>query len=187
MSGLIGTIASGTQALLGVGQMVGSLFMPKPKLPEYNIPEEVYQNMTDAEYWSFMGLPEAQKEQYMQQISRIGADALYQADSRKAGMGMISNIAQQQSDASTNLLAMDASQRMKNLQNFWNARSSMAEQKGIKQQVRRENVMYKRDKRAEMAGAGMQNVAGGLSTFGNLFGLSGAESLKDFFGKTTEE
>lgn len=168
LASMAGSAIAGTaQAALGIGQMIGGLFMPKPKIPDYEIPQEIYENMTDAEYWSFVGLPEAQKQEFLENSMRTGASALAQSASRKGGLGMVSSIAQQQADSNRQLLTMDAQARMQNIQRFWGARERMAQERSTQQQWKMDKVMYQRQKRDEMLGAGMQNLAGG---FGNFIG-----------------
>ena len=153
--------------------------MEKPEIPEFDIPDEIYQNMTDAEYWSFKGMPDAQRQQFIEQSQRAGASAISASASRKGGMGMISSVAQQQQDAATELLVQDSQARMKNLQNFWGARDKMAAAKETKQVWDREAIMEKRRRRDEMLGAGMQNVAGAL---GSVIGLAGDDGFDNLFG-----
>jgi len=176
---MIGAIASGAQALLGIGQMVGGLFMEKPEIPEYDIPDELYANMTDAEYWSFKGMPDAQRQQFIEQSQRAGASAISASASRKGGMGMISSVAQQQQDAATELLVQDSQARMKNLQNFWDARKTIAGAKDFKYEADLGKAMEERGRRDEMLGAGMQNLALAGSTIG---GLAEEGGLKGLFG-----
>ena len=83
---MLGLIATGAQAALGVGQTIAGLVKKKPEIPEYDIPQEVYDNMTDAEYWSFQGLPEASKQQFVQESKRTGATALSRSADRKGGL-----------------------------------------------------------------------------------------------------
>jgi len=179
-------IAGAAQGTLGVAQTIVGLTMPKPEIPDYEIPEEIYQNMSDQEYWSFMGLPDAQKQQFVEQSSRAGASALSQSGSRKGGLGLISSIAQQQKDDAKTMLAMDSQARMKNLQNFWGARSKMAEYKDKEFGLKMDKVMYERGKRDEMIGAGLQNFGQSFSTFAgasggdNVSGTSGSKKSYDF-------
>jgi len=175
-------IAGGVQGTLGIAQMVGGLFMPKPEIPDYEIPQEIYENMTDAEYWSFQGLPEAQKQQFVEQSQRSGATALSQSSSRKGGLGMVSSIAQQQQDANTQLLSMDSQARMQNIHNLWNSRSQMAGYKDKQFGHKMDKTMYKLGKRDEMIGAGMQNFGQSFSTFA---GASGGDSVSGTSGANT--
>ena len=171
---MLGLIAGGLQAGLGIAQTISGLTMEKPEIPDYDIPEEVYKNLSDAEYWKFQGLPEAQKQQFIEQSQRAGATALSRSSSRKGGLGLVSSIAQQEQDSATQLLSMDAQQRMSNLQNLFRSREVMAGAKDKKFGYEMEKVMYERQRRDSMIGAGMQNIAGVAST---LAGQSNQEAI----------
>jgi len=187
---MIGAIVQGA---MGVAQMVGGLTMPKPEIPDYEIPAETYKNMTDAEYWSFQGLGEAQKQQFVEQSSRAGASALASSGSRKGGLGMVSSVAQQEQDSATQLLTMDAQQREKNLETLYRSRDVMAGARDKKFGHDKEKVDYQLKKRDEMLGAGMQSLSmgfGGIAsklskTLGgqtNEEAIAGAETDADTFG-----
>jgi len=176
--GTIAAIGAGAQALLGVGQTVAGLTMPKPDIPDYEIPEEVYQNMTDAEYWSFMGLPDAQKQQFIDQIAQQGASALSASSSRKGGLGMVSSIAEQKRQGARDLLAMDSAARMQNIQNLWGARKDVAAQKVAKYQADTAKSMQLRQERKDMIGAGIQNIAGAFGSVASMASLGGFDDLK---------
>lgn len=181
MSGIIAGIGMGAQALLGVGQTIAGLTMPKPSVPDYDIPQEVYQNMTDAEHWALQGLPEAQRQNYIDQISQQGATALAQSGSRKSGMGMIASIAETKRQGSRELLGMDAAARAKNQEMLYSARNAMTQQKGIQQQWSLDKVNQERADRKEMIGAGMQNIGGafGSAMQGDMLGMFGKGQTKD--------
>jgi len=161
----LSAMATGAQAVLGLGQMAAGFFQKKPKLNEYDIPAEILSNMSQAERLSFEGLPEAQKQQYIQNIQRSGATALAGSTSRKGGLGLISSVAQQQGDQYMNLLAADSQARMQNINTLFNARSAMAAEREKKFQIKRENIMEKRSSIDKLRGAGMQNVMGALGSF----------------------
>jgi hypothetical protein len=167
-------IAGGAQGTLGIAQMIGGLTMPKPDIPDYEISEETYKNMTDAEYWSFQGMPEAQKQQFVEQSQRSGATALSRSTDRKGGLGLVSSIAQQEKDSATQMLSMDSQQRMSNLQNLFRAREVMSEAKDKEFKHDTDKVMYELGKRDEMIGAGMQNFGQSFSTFA---GASGGDKV----------
>lgn len=161
---MIGMIATGVQAALGIGQTIAGMVKKKPPIPDYDIPQEVYDNMTDAEYWAMEGLPPAQKQQFIEQSKRTGATALSRTADRKGGLGMISSIAQQENDANTQLLSMDAQARMGNLDRMFSARDTVAQQEGIKQDWAREKSMVKRDEINQLIGSGLQNIMGAAGT-----------------------
>jgi hypothetical protein len=160
----VGMLAGIGQIGLGVGQMIKGRRMEYPELQGYDIPEEYLQNMSDAQIQSFIGLPEAQKREFVENVQRSGATALSAASTRKGGLGLIPKIAQQQKDAFKGLLSADAAARMENLNIFFQARTAMGEQKTMKQQREMDIVAEKRGLRQEMIGAGMQNIGAGFGT-----------------------
>jgi len=161
---MLGQLIAGAQGVLGIGQTIAGLVKKKPEIPEYDIPQETYENMTDAEYWSFQGLPEAQKQQFIEQSQRAGATALSRSAERKGGLGLVASAAQQEQDAATQLLSMDATQRMQNLQNLYRARDAMANEKKIQYQSRLDKALQERQEVDNLRGAGLQNLMGAGST-----------------------
>lgn len=161
---MLGQIVAGAQAVLGLGQTIAGMVKKKPPLPEYDIPQEVYDNMTDAEYWSFQGLPEASKQQFVEQTKRTGATALSRSSSRKGGLGLVSSIAQQEADANTELLSRDAEARMSNLDRLFQARTNVAQFNDKKQEWDKERTMIKRDEINQLIGSGLQNLMGAGGT-----------------------
>jgi hypothetical protein len=172
-------IAGGAQAAIGIAQTIAGLVQKKPDIPDYEIPQEVYENMTDAEYWSFQGLPETQKQQFIERSKRAGATAIGRTSSRKGGMGMISDIAQQEQDASMNLMTADVEQRMNNLKTFWGMRDQMSQQKAIQQEWGRDKVMQKRGEIDALRGAGVQNLMGALGTVAGVDALSDGDGFME--------
>ena len=166
---MIGAILQGaaslTQATMGVAQMAAGFLQKKPKLEEYTIPDEVLQNMSQADRMQYEGLPQAQKEQFIQNIQRAGASALSSSTSRKGGLGLISSVAQQQSDQYMNLLSADSQARMNNMSNLFTARSAVAAEREKKFNIKRENTLEKRASIDALRGAGMQNTMGAVSSF----------------------
>jgi hypothetical protein len=153
---------------VGVAQGLRARKMEYPELEGYDIPEEYLQNMTDAQIQSFIGLPEAQKREFTENIQRSGMTALQQVGSRKGGLGLISSIQQQQQDAYKSLLSADATARQKNLDRFFQAREAMGVQETMKQQRDFDVTDKKRELKEVMQGAAMQNIASG---FGAMAGI----------------
>ena len=172
------------QSAVGLIQMGAGLLKKKPKMPEYDIPMEYYQNMTDAEYESFTGLPEAQKREFLENVQRGGQTALQQSSTRKGGLGLVSSVQQQLSDSAKSLLTADSSARMERLDMVKQMRERVAEQKTIQQNVSRQNIMQKRGEIDAMRGAGMQNLAGGLGAMFQMEGEFG--TLSDWMSKLKE-
>ena len=170
-------IAGAAQGTMGIVQTIVGLTMPKPEIPDYEIPKETYDNMTDAEYWSFQGLPEAQKQQFVEQSKRSGATALSRNSERKGGLGLVSSVAQQEQDSATQLLSMDSQQRMANLQNLYRARDVMAGAKDKQFGFKMDKIQYELGKRDEMIGAGLQNFGQSFSTFAGSGGGDGGDNV----------
>jgi len=172
------------QGALGIGQTIAGMVKKKPAIPEYDIPQEIYENMTDAEYWAMQGLPDAQREQFIQESKRTGATALSRSASRKGGLGLVSSIAQQERDDATNLLTMDAQARMSNLDRVFQARENVARHKDIKYEMDKEDAMREREERDELIGSGLQNIMGSGATFAAMDAQSDSEGgiFEDLFG-----
>ena len=181
---MLGAIMAGAQTALGIGQTIAGLVKKKPEIPEYDIPSEVYDNMTDAEYWALQGMPEASRQQFIQESKRTGATALSRSASHKGGLGLISSIAQQERDDATKMLSMDAEARMGNLDRLFRARDTVSQQKGVKQEWAKDKVMAKRDEVNELIGGGLQNIMGAGGTFAGLDSASDSAGgiFEDLFG-----
>lgn len=158
-------ILAGVQAGIGAAQAISG-YKKKKNLtrPEYQIPEEIERNMTEAELMSYYGLPDAQKEQYMQNIQRSTQGALRGISDRKGGLGAVSVAQQTQQDAYMNLLSADVQQRMQNIQTAQDMRQTMANYRD-KAFAINEMQPYEQDyaEAQSLIGAGMQNVVGGLT------------------------
>jgi len=172
----IGLAAQGTQALLGAIQTgIGAAKMRKLERPEYSIPDEIRQNLTQAQIQAYEGLPAEQKQQYLQNIQRSQATAMKGLSSRKAGLTGITDMLQSQNDAFTNLVSMDASARQ---QNRILARQEAANMAAYKDKAFDMNKMQPYQDAAEEAqaliGSGIQNIGGAaantamMSMYSNL-------------------
>jgi len=175
---------AGAQAALGIGQTIAGIVKKKPEIPEYDIPDEVYKNMTDAEYWALEGMPRASKEKFIQESKRTGATALSRSADRKGGLGLISSIAQQERDDATQMLTMDVEERKSGLDRLFAARDVVTQQKGVKYEMDKEKVMVKRDEVNELIGSGLQNIMGAGGTFAGLDSASDSPGgiFEDLFG-----
>lgn len=158
-------ILAGVQAGIGAAQAISG-YKQKKNLtrPEYQIPEEIERNMTEAELMSYYGLPDAQKAEYMQNIQRSTQGALRGISDRRGGLGAVSVAQQTQQDAYMNLLSADVQQRMQNIQTAQNMRQTMANYRD-KAFAINEMQPYEQSyaEAQSLVGAGMQNVMGGLT------------------------
>ena len=182
-------IIGGVQAAMGVGQAVAG-FIQKKNLtrPEYHIPPEIEKNMSEAELMSYYGMPDAQKAEYMQNIQRSTQSALRGISDRKGGIGAVSVAQQTEQDAYMNLLSADVQQRMQNIQTAQSMRQTMAQYRDKAFEIN-EMQPYEQDyaEAQSLIGAGMQNVMGGLQTFGTAKMLEDAAGLggeSKSFGQT---
>lgn len=158
----------GASAVIGGVQMAKGYYdQKKNKRPEYQIPEEVKQNLNQAQQQALQGLPEEQKQQYLSNLQRGSAQALASAGSRKGGLAGIAGLADSQNQAYGNLLGMDAAARQANQQTLSAQRQNMADYKDKAWGINKENPYYERTAQNQaMIGAGMQNISGGLQMAG---------------------
>ena len=162
-------ILAGVQAGIGGAQAISGYIQKKNLTrPEYQIPEEIERNMTEAELMSYYGLPDAQKAEYMQNIQRSTQGALRGISDRKGGLGAVAAAQQTQQDAYMNLLSADVQQRMQNIQAAQNMRQTMANYRD-KAFAINEMQPYEQSyaEAQSLIGAGMQNVMGGLTQAAN--------------------
>lgn len=158
----------GASALIGGAQMAKGYYdQKKNKRPEYQIPEEVKQNLNQAQQQALQGLPEEQKQQYLSNLQRGSAQALASAGSRKGGLAGIAGLADVQNQGYANLLSADAAARAANQQALSAQRQNMADYRDKAWGINKENPYYEKTAQTQaMIGAGMQNVFGGLQMAG---------------------
>lgn len=139
--------------------------------PDYSIPQEVLDNLTDSQIQALRGLPEEQRQQYMDNIMRSAQTSISALGDRKGGLAGMSSVQQQQNDAYKNLLSIDAQKREENERNLQATRNTVA---GYRDKEFQTNEMKPfEDTMAAatgMQGAGMQNIMGGV-TSGAKMGL----------------
>lgn len=152
--------AGGATTLYGMHQYFKAKKMEKAnKRPDYNIPQEISQNLTDAQRMALQGLPEEQRQQFINNIQRGTAFGMSQLGSRKAGLAGLATMNQQQQDAYGNLLSMDAQARQQNQQGLMNQRQVMADYRDQQFQLNKLNPFYEKQAEIEaLKGAGIQNI-----------------------------
>jgi len=189
------TLALLAQAGFGVYQGIKGNQLAKDAIrPEYQIPEEISQSLSDAEIAALEGLPQAQKDAFLQNVQRSTATSLNALGDRQAGLAGISSVQQNEQDAMTKLLSMDAQARQSNMNNLYDQRNTMA---GYKDKAFQINEMQPFEAQAQaaeaMKGAGIQNVAGGLTGAANSYNqytafqdfMKGLENKKALDNQTT--
>jgi hypothetical protein len=175
--------ATVAQTVLGLGQTIAGLVKKKPIIPEADIPEEVFQSLTDAEYQAMIGMPPAQRQRAIEDIQRGGATALGRTGERKGGLGMVSRIAQQEAEGYRGLADMDVQARYRNLDRLERARGRMAEERNRAADINRQIAMDERARRDQMIGAGLQNVMGSIGTGSTMAAMFPEQFQGGIFGK----
>jgi hypothetical protein len=152
--------AAGT-AGAGLGQVMYAQYLKnRNKRPTYSIPDEIKQNLTQAQMEALEGLPEAQKQEFVKNIERTQASSLSQLGSRKAGLAGVANLNLQSQDAYEKMLAMDAQARRENLKALKVDRQVMADYKDQAFQLNKLNPYYEKVSESEaLMGAGLQNIS----------------------------
>ena len=158
------------QVATGLAQaVVGGIKANRLDRPEYKIPDAVEANMTMAQRMAFQGLPDEQKQEFIQQIDRQMSSSIQNMSDRKAGIGAVSGLNQQAQDSSMKLLSMDTQQRMANIQNLMNMRSQYA-QYSDKQFMINEMQPYLEELQAaqQFQSAGLQNIMSGVGSIASI-------------------
>jgi len=133
----------GATTTLGAAQLAYGLWKQKKnKRPTYEIPSEIQANLTLAQQQAMQGLPEEQKQQFLNNVQRSQAFSMSQLGSRKAGLAGVAAINQQGQDAYGNLLSMDAQARMQNQNKLYAANQTMADYKDQAFQINKSNPYY---------------------------------------------
>ena len=158
---------AGTQAAIGGAQYFANkkrIAKEEANRVKYKIPDEVYQNLNQAQQQALQGLPEEQKQQYLSNLQRSSSYALGQAGTRKAGLAGVSAINEQQNVGYGNMLAQDAAARMQNQQQLMGQRANVADYK---------NMAFSQEKNAQDVYNAKVNANVGALTQ-NLMGAAGS-------------
>lgn len=168
--GIIAAIAGIAQVGMGVYQgYQGRKQAEAAKRPDYVIPQEAYESLSDAEIQAMEGLPADQKRVYIENIQRDTQRRVNQLQDRKAGIAGIGALGQVEADAYRQLLGMDATARQQNMAGLQAARNMMMDQKAA--ELGYDMALFKDQSMAAQAmkGAGMQNVMGGIYGAGQTY------------------
>lgn len=147
----------------------GAIKANRLERPEYQIPASIEANMSMSQRMAFQGLPDEQKQEFIQELNRQTAGSLQGLSDRKAGIGAISAVDQRAKDASMKLLSMDTQQRMSNIQNLMNMRSQYA-QYSDKKFMMNEMQPFQQELQSaqQFQSAGLQNIVGGIGSIASL-------------------
>lgn len=161
---LLAAIPTAVQAGTGIYQAVkGNQMARSMDRPEYEIPQEVLDNLTDAQIQALRGLPQEQISLYLDNVARSEQSALEAMSTRNAGLTGLSGVQQQSNDAYRDLLSMDAQQRQANEKALMGVRSDVAGYRDKAFQTNQMQPYLDMMQGAEaMKGAGIQNIMGGV-------------------------
>lgn len=168
MAGMTNQISNwaggGATTTLGAVQTGIGLYRQKHnKRPTYEIPDEVRQNLSQAQQQALQGLPEEQKQMFLSNLERGQASSLSQIGSRSGGLAGVAAVNQNGNDAYGNLLSMDSQARMQNQQQLYGMRQNLADYKDQAFQVNKINPYYENTAQNNaLIGAGMQNISQGF-------------------------
>lgn len=155
---------SGAQTGFGIYQAIkGAKKLNNTDRSTYKIPDEIIQNLNAAERMALEGMPDAQKQAYLQNLQRSSQFALRGLSDRRAGVGAIANVQSQLDMGAMNLLGMDAAQRQENRRLAMGARTQMAQYRDKAFELNELQPFI--DDRAEaqaLIGGGIQNIFGGM-------------------------
>jgi hypothetical protein len=152
-------IANAGQAGLGIYQGFKANKLAKNlDRPDFEIPQEIYQNLDDAEIQALEGLPAAQKQAYLENIQRGTQTALGNISSRK-GPGFEYAL-QSEADQQKQLLGQDVAQRQANQANLQSQRGVMADYKNKEWEDRMSAYTDAAQNVKDLTGASIENVVG---------------------------
>lgn len=163
-------IAKGIQTGVGIYQGIKGANMAKKAVrPEYQIPEEVMQNLNQAEIQALEGLPAEQKAQFLDNIQRSTQASVGALGDRKAGLAGMSSVQQNEIDAYRGLLSQDAAQRQANQGVLMDQRQNVAGYKDKAFEINEMQPFMDQAAAAEaMKGAGLQNIVSSLGSMGQM-------------------
>ncbi|MES3018230.1 MAG: hypothetical protein V4721_10645 [Bacteroidota bacterium] len=161
--GLAGGVAT---AALGAAQLGYGLYQQsKNKRPTYQIPDEIRQNLNQAEHGATQGMSEATQQQYLSHLERGSAQALAASKTRGGGLAGIGQLNQNMNDGYLNLAVQNDQIKQANKDKLYGMRQNVADYKDQQFQINKQNPYYEGvAKNDAMMGSGIQNVSTGLQT-----------------------
>ena len=161
----VAVVGGGIQAYQGIKKQISCKELEASlNKPEFQIPPEIAKNMSEAEMRAYQGLPDEQKAAFLDNQQRAAQTALRSSSDRRGGLGIISQIQAQQDRSSLGLLQQDVAARDANIARAHQARQVMASYRDRKFAHEYSEYSSDLDYARAQVGAGMQNVAGGLTT-----------------------
>lgn len=168
----IGLISAGAKYFGGKSQAdAGKEALKNLRKPVAEIPQEYLDQLSDVEKRQVMGLRPEQKAEWIKNMQRSQQTALKASADRKGGLLGIQQSANQQTDAATNLIAMDAAayeqNRMQKASDLAAARGNIANWKQNQYNQQMQEYQQGLDSANAMIGAGKQNQFGAFGDIAN--------------------
>jgi len=169
MLGAAMAVGAGLTTALGAGQTIYGLSQKaKNKRPEYEIPQEVAQNLNQAQMLALQGLPAEQKQEFVNNLRQSTASGLAQIGTRKGGLAGVADLAQNERRGYQDLLIQDSAARQNNQKMLMGQRQNMADYRDQAFQFNKVNPYYEKVAQNQaLIGAGMQNLSQGMQSFGD--------------------
>lgn len=164
-------IGQGVKAAIGGVQAIkGAQTLKNAKRPEYQIPDEIKQNLTDAQLSEIEGLPAAQRNKYIQDIQRNQAAVLKSSGDRMGGISGLGGIADASNQAMGNIFMQDVMARQQAKNRLSQARTEMA---GYRDKAYKLNeldpYLNKMQEGQALVGAGTTNAMDAFQSVAGMF------------------
>ncbi len=134
-------------------------FEARNALEAIEIVDEIKKNMSQAQMQAYQGIPDEQKQEFLQNLARTSNFALGAMEDRKGGLAGLGTLVQNQNDSLMGLASADAAAKQANQQQLMQQRGIMAEYKDKAFDFNK--VRPYEAKAAEsqaLMGAGLQNI-----------------------------
>lgn len=176
-------ISGGVQLGTGIYQAVRSSQIEANR-PTYEIPDEIKQNLTQAQLNAIEGMPEDVRNRYIDQLTRTMATGLQALGDRRGGIAGVAGLARTATDANRNIAVMDAQQRQQQEANLMNARQTMANYKDKAfDWNERQKYLEEAQAKQALAGSAMQNITGSANNvMGGMMQSKYMDFLKGAYG-----
>jgi len=156
-------VVGGVSLGLGIYQTAkGNSDRKKLKRPEYQIPDEVYQNMSLAEQVAYEGLPASVKNDFQRNVKSSEAAMLSRSGDLQSGVSAMAASQLASQNALSNMYSQDAMMRLEGKRLMMGANTNIANFKDRSFGFDQQNYLQDLTSAQAMMGAGMQNMATGI-------------------------
>ena len=159
--GIPAAVKTGT----GIAQfLAGRNALRNTKRPMREIPREVIANLNQAQVQALEGMPEEQRNLFIQDMQRGQQQAVRGLSDRRAGIAGIPQLYQGELDSLNRLAMQDSAMRLQNQNLLTAQRAEMGRQRDTQFQLNEYEPFLNKMRMAEgLIGSGMQNALGGLT------------------------